>query len=666
MWEPQFWLSRDGRVLLQAPLDKPYCCVTRLTCPRAPEAGESVVHLVTPGDGKVVTTDVIARRLSAESLVAPDGSPVGPERTFPILTPPAVDAMRLLLSAKCDGSAASLMGATEEGQRLVRFLGRITGAPLFAHTIGEATKVQDVIGISHNPNTLARSSLIAAMREGAVFLVNAKQPSKPNLDVMRGVAEFVEKVRSGKASSVAATLGDSFRVHENFVLVFNYPRGAAELKPLSPCAMYYAPMNRNSVFGQDETLGYQNVASGPNTALVLMMFNIPAYEQWFEAVIRPTAEKHGQCVRITKNLEEWRTEMRRVALEADMVLVDLSHPPGAGLSPNVIWELSEIQHACFNKELSRNRLLCFARGLEHVKAREERPDFIYSSDIDPAWVPVKERGDAEELLGLRIRRYDPDNPESVESFTAWLDEHLETFVQGVPPPRARSPILAEARRVLAIPRTDGKLGAEDIDGLWLRAIADLDFGLLKKLVGGERPSQGVFDLTGEFVACVSITRTTETNGYWTVAKAVIGRSRALREHYFNLLATEHLRRDTRWTNNFRENLWFALRVANLSPSELQRARQLLELERDHGTRGVAESVLTQYLPPSEREAAEIKLIETAWGRAASVEHAAPRTVVGGGALKPSTSARGRGSMVLFALVMTALAASGLYWAFLNW
>jgi hypothetical protein len=108
-------------------------------------------------------------------------------------------------------------------------------------------------------------------------------------------------------------------------------------------------------------MGYQNVPSGPNAALVLMMFNVPAYEEWFERVVQPVVLKYGRCVRITKNLEEWRTEMRRVALQADMVLVDLSHPPDTGLSPNVIWELSEIQGACFNKELSRNRLLFRAR-----------------------------------------------------------------------------------------------------------------------------------------------------------------------------------------------------------------------------------------------------------------------------------------------------------------
>jgi hypothetical protein len=607
MWQPQFWLTRDGRILLQAPIEAPYCCATRLKCLTPPKTDERVVHLVTPRDGK---TDLTARPVDAEALVAPDGTPIGPERQFPLLTPPGVDAMRQLLSAKCDGSAASLIGTTEEGQRLVRFLGHITAAPLVAHTVGDTTKVQDVIGISHNPDTLARSSLITAMRDGGVFLVNAKEPSAHNLDVMRGVAQFVEKFRPGKAlePSIAAKLGKDFRVHDNFVLVFNFPRGAAELMPLTPCTMYYVPLKRNTVSGRDETMGYQNVPSGPNTALVLMMFNVPAYEEWFERVIQPAVVKHGRCVRITKNLEEWRTEMRRVALQADMVLVDLSHPPGTGLSPNVIWELSEIQHACFNKELSRNRLLCFARGLEHVKAREESHDFVYSSDIDPAWVPVKPRGDAEALLGLRIHRYDPDNPHSVEPFRSWLDGHLRIFMQGVPPPRALSAILAEANRVLAIPRRDGKSGAEDIDGLWLRAIADQDFTSLRKLASGERPSEGVFDLTGEFVASVSVTRAVETDGYWTVAKAVIGRSRALRDHYFKLLETEHLRRDTRWTNNFRENLWFTLREARLSPSEVRRAKELIELEHDDEIRGVAKSVLVQHLPASEHEAAEVELL----------------------------------------------------------
>src|SRR5207248_362995 len=126
-------------------------------------------------------------------------------------------------------------------------------------------------------------------------------------------------------------------------------------------------------------------------------------------------------------------------------------PRQFGLSPNVIWELSEIQRATFDKKLSHNRLLCFGRGLEHVRTREESLDFVYSSDIDPDWVPAKKRAmEMQDLLGLRVRRYDPHNVDSVASFTAWLDSHLSSFVQGVPAPYAPSVIEAEAKRVLAI------------------------------------------------------------------------------------------------------------------------------------------------------------------------------------------------------------------------
>ena len=51
MWGARFWVTREGGVLLQAAVDQPYCCTTRLTC-LAPSAGEEgVVHLVTRGGG---------------------------------------------------------------------------------------------------------------------------------------------------------------------------------------------------------------------------------------------------------------------------------------------------------------------------------------------------------------------------------------------------------------------------------------------------------------------------------------------------------------------------------------------------------------------------------------------------------------------------------------
>ena len=114
MWGARFWVTREGGVLLQAAVDQPYCCTTRLTC-LAPSAGEEgVVHLVTRGGG---TKDLTARPVQSENVAAADGVPVGPDTELPQFTYDGAEAVRQLLYAKCEGYPAALVGAPFAGHR---------------------------------------------------------------------------------------------------------------------------------------------------------------------------------------------------------------------------------------------------------------------------------------------------------------------------------------------------------------------------------------------------------------------------------------------------------------------------------------------------------------------------------------------------------------------
>src|SRR5262249_55882206 len=163
------------------------------------------------------------------NLFAPDGTPLGPDTEFPALSHDGAEAMRLLIQARCAGYPTALIGALFDGQAIARFLAHLTGAPLTAHSLIKDSRLEDVIGTSHHPGTLSHSSLIATMREGGIFLVNAPEPSTHYLDLMRGIAQFVQRLEPGIAAGPAqppAGLPDGFRIHDDFALVFNFPRGA--------------------------------------------------------------------------------------------------------------------------------------------------------------------------------------------------------------------------------------------------------------------------------------------------------------------------------------------------------------------------------------------------------------------------------------------------------
>src|SRR5262249_45756150 len=161
------------------------------------------------------------------------------------------------------------------------------------------------------------------------------------------------------------------------------------------------------------------------TVLVLMKFNVPEYETWFSSFIEPLVREHGKCIRITQGLDEWRTEMRRVLHRADAVLIDISHDLTAGLSANVIWELTQLYRETIDKRLKRERILCFGRGLDEVRSRDADSLFVWSRDVNSTWVPLMRQSlNTDDLLGFRIRKYNPGDPANVRSLREWLKGHL--------------------------------------------------------------------------------------------------------------------------------------------------------------------------------------------------------------------------------------------------
>jgi hypothetical protein len=573
---PAFWADADGRVFVQyaGSTDSPHCRRTRL-------------HL----DGaEPAPAEASARPIPADRLQGPSGAEPFPFTELSSLRGGARDVLCSALSAVADRWAPAFEGSPADGRQLASLVAGVLGLPFASFVLTERTQLRDVLGDPRNAQTVVSSRLYQLMQNGGVFLVDVPELSPQTARAMTRFAPVLD---------VAGTMVwipglPDFDVDPDFHLMFNL--SGAEIGIPSEIAanvqfIWTEPGCAAPVARAAGRVGA--IRSGPGKVLVLMKFGVPAYESWFEDVVRPTVETYGECIQLREPMEEWRSEMRFAFERADAVLVDLSYDLAASLSPNVIWELTTIYRAVADERHRREKVLCFARGLEHVKSRGTDDHVVYSTDVDPNWLPptVSPRGskslDVEDVLGLQIRRYDSHNQEDRAEFVAWLSSRLAPWVQGVGAPVTDEELRAQA---LALANSSG---ANPFVASWARAIADRDLTACSKLY----PSDGacpdlVTELLGSLLASVSAADTFRHRAYWTLAQGVTGRSVTFRTHLLNVLETTHIHQSEPLTNQWRVHAWRCFARVPISRAERSRLRCLASREDDREIKLTIDSVLS--------------------------------------------------------------------------
>jgi hypothetical protein len=376
------------------------------------------------------------------------------------------------------------------------------------------------------------------------------------------------------------------------------------------------------------TQTYAQVQTGPGFVLVLMSFE-PEYEQFFLDVVKPTVEnvagRENCCIRLNEPMNEWRTEMRRALARADAVLADVSHDAHSGLSINVIWELGELYNEMTKSGdtgLRRDRILCFARGLDHVSSHTE-DEFVYSADVNEPWFPLVERSmNLDDLRGLKIYRYRPADRDSIYGLQSWLSSSLSPWVQGIAAPVTDDEIyhnamriaelafkvapavwIADTSRYRELSKVDfSRVTVLDQAKLWLLAIAERNFhacGILFERTGGI--PDGLQELFGWLIASVSAGDAYRVRNYWAFARAALKDSPTFRTHLLNLLESKQTHADHWSLNNFRENAWLSFGRVKPSDATIDRLRRIASLEEDTEIKRTIDDVLVGFLPEERQE-----------------------------------------------------------------
>ena len=596
---PEFWLDAQGRVLIQLKESSgmPECFLSRLL----PKTTASLV-----GDTKrlrlrqvgLETTEVSGRRIAIEELVASDGAVSVPIASVKKLPDEPKRLLRIAMTAMFAESTTAFEGSPVDGYALATLLAAFLGLPFVSHTVTQDTLSRDVIGDSRNPQTLRTTPLYQVLQHGGIFVVNVRELSP---SVAKKLTMFTHFLKGFNYDLVHLGFAEDFNIHSEFHMVFNLPKARTPIPSELASNIQFIWTEPGCMGSLAHPFGNEELTNGPGTILVLMKFDVPEYESWFSTVIEPVVRQYGKCIRITKGLNEWRTEMRRALKRADAVLVDVSHDRTDGLSVNIVWELTQLQREA--KKLKRDRMLCFGRGLEEVPSRYGDPRFLWSSEVNPAWVPLEERSlNIEDLLGFQIRKYNPSDPASVQSFCEWLTENLSVWVQGVP-----APLTDDALRQRALDMMK-QHNYEELGEKWLQAIADRDVNRCWKLASSHPPPVDTLDLLGCLLSTVSVSKVHSEGGYWPLVKMSISRSETLRRHFFRLLQTKHLHQEHWITNHFRENLWLSFGQAKLSDEDVALLKELAQLEVNPEIRAVVESVTMRFLPDAERQEARLRAI----------------------------------------------------------
>ena len=582
---PQFWASPDGHVYVQLSESElaPSCFATNLLA-RSEEIGDSrdLIWVATPPDGG--RHQVHACRVPMELIESPPGTVRLDFERLKRLSDLEIEEMNSSVTAFVDGWPTAFEGRRERGRRLATLIAGLLGLRFTSHVITEHTSSHDIMGNPRNPRTIVDLDFLEALGHGGVYFVDVPVLDRATAKVLTIFSPYLQPTEPGQTYTVHFMNG--FTRHADLYLIFNLPASITPLPPEFATNIHFVNLEgteeRASVSGTQFEVGDD---LGPSSVLVLMKFGVPSYERWYHDVVRPVVEARDsrRCVRIAGNVSEWHAQLRRALPRVDAVLVDLSHDLTRDLSPNVIWELTEVYWAATrqtqaSQRLKRDKVLCYGRCLESVRSRDGYPDDVFTADINSSWVPTIQRSlNIEEVLGLRVRRYNPDSEAGVARFREWLSSSLAPWVQGVPPPLSCAEVRHLAagfgatigpiwRQVSALDQGVTSMAAqrgfmdapEKSLAIWALAVERLDIGGCWKLfeTTGEVPDE-IADLCGAMLCTVSAVDAAAHHGYWTMARHVAGRSPILQNHLAAVLSTEHIHTPHHLTSHFRDQESYA-------------------------------------------------------------------------------------------------------------
>ena len=432
-------------------------------------------------------------------------------------------------------------------------------------------------------------------------------------DILKGLRYFEPFLPRGRNWKMPDYI--NFRLiepHSKFNIVFILPEEQTNLQyPRSfSTRLNWIGIPKTESITEDDS-ATDSIVTGPGTVLVLMKFGIEKYESWYKDVIKPTVSKFGNCVRLTMDLVDWQSTMVRAVKHSDVVLVDLSHDLTDSLSENILWELNNLWLQ-FKEDrdypYSDDRILFFARGLENIKSKYADFDEIYIRELNVDWLkslPNSGRS-IDDILGFKIKKYDPLNKQSVQSFKHWLEEKISPWVQNIQPvltydalqERIRGEMnLAENRKVLE----------------WLTKISDRDFDGCYELLerDGILPPK-IPELLAWSLITINLPNIIEIKYYWTLAKKVLPNSLDLRNYYYTLLKTDQLNSSHHLTNWIKENIWFCFnavgKFGKLQKQEIDQLSELAKMEDNPAIREIADSTIMELLPENEKREALTKYL----------------------------------------------------------
>lgn len=490
---------------------------------------------------------------------------------------------------------------------LTASLGDKLGVNVLVKRLDRYTDLRTFVGDPSNPVSYNIAEFHRAARDGGLVHIEVTELTSEVIANLRFLEPLLPTGGSKWQLPDYATFSHK-EVHAAFYLILSLPslKGQVALPASLTSRLELMPLEPGTGPAVSEpTIGSE---LGPGDVLVLMRFRIPALDQWYQTALRPLINGLGKCVRMDGALEDWQSEVVRAIDRADAVLVDLSHDRATPISPNVLWELNQLWNRSLTEHpdgIVRKKMVFVARGLEDVRSCHPRREFVFSSEVGKDWIAGlrTEASEIEELLGFEIRRYDPQDPSSRDTFLSWLRERLAPLVQNV---SARLTDSELQRRVDEFRRP----GLDKAEAQWLTPISRRDFATCARLARGQSAPPALLDLLGDLLTTVSVADAVGTPGYWGLVRQALRGAPGLREHYRSLLATNQLAGKDPYVLNFCENVWLAFtRISHdLLQDELEQLAELAEAESRPYMREVSDHFRVAHLPKDKQDAALADLL----------------------------------------------------------